>query len=469
MNIFNNRLQSFHNNQRKWPHQGRVSAETLAKSGFYFTPAPSRNDTVQCFLCDARLDRWRNDDANERHRRMAPDCPWVILSFPDPQRALPVTANVKSTRLSSARVRTFKKNTHWPPKSIARQQLPTAKKLADSGFYYAPTADCVDRVACAYCLATVTDMDRTTDLLAQHDPSCIFFSKADNQGPVTRLRAAKTSSSPELPKKKTSLPPDKASLDDSIWDIGKAFAQKDRVRLTYSKKAHRDTSAPILPKYLTDPLSHPTPPPPAAAKRKLDKGKERATADNGKGRVSEERASVKERMDKGKQRAEKPAPPSSTIPQDMTTSSTPLRGSPFMMNDDNDLESLTLSPIRPAGSFRPPALQGIMQSTPNTQVTRTKRSVVSDDEDPRKRLKPFSPPRSPTRPSSLFNRSSLWIPEDEIEDDPTLTEAQLDMTVEDYIHSLVTKEIQNIQSTSEGWIQQMRAKVDQIRQTIATD
>lgn len=65
----------------------------------------------------------------ERHGRMAPDCPWVILSFPHTQHALSMPENAKSTRLSTARVHTFKKNTQWPPKSMARKNLPTAKKV----------------------------------------------------------------------------------------------------------------------------------------------------------------------------------------------------------------------------------------------------------------------------------------------------------------------------------------------------
>ncbi|KAI7855859.1 hypothetical protein BDC45DRAFT_438386, partial [Circinella umbellata] len=138
----------------------------LARSGFYYSPGPSRTDNVICFLCDARLDRWRNDsDPMERHGRMAPDCPWVILSFPHTQQALFMSENAKSTRLSTARVRTFKKNTQWPPKSMARKNLPTAKKLAEAGFYYAPTKNEADRVACAYCLETMTGMNRTTNLL----------------------------------------------------------------------------------------------------------------------------------------------------------------------------------------------------------------------------------------------------------------------------------------------------------------
>ena len=68
----------------------------------------------------------------ERHGRMAPDCPWVILSFPHTQHALSMPENAKSTRLSTARVHTFKKNTQWPPISMTRKNLPTAKKVKDN-------------------------------------------------------------------------------------------------------------------------------------------------------------------------------------------------------------------------------------------------------------------------------------------------------------------------------------------------
>ncbi|KAI9265232.1 hypothetical protein BDA99DRAFT_559299 [Phascolomyces articulosus] len=596
MNIFDNRVQSFHTNQRKWPHKGRLSAETLARSGFYFTPAPSRLDSVTCFLCDARLDRWRNDgDPMERHGRMAPDCPWVILSFPHLRHALPMPENTKSTRLSSARVRTFKKNTQWPPKSMARKQLPTAKKLAESGFYYAPTKEDIDRVACAYCLATVTGMDRTMDLLTQHNPSCVFSSNTNTDssihGPVTRqqLRASKAASpeneqEQDIATEQTLGEPSKkqASIDDSIWDIGKAYAQKDRVVLTYSKRTQRQQPqelSSILPKHLTEPIAPPRPtsplrsptpglspelelpdPPPQKRKHEIEpssppKKTSKRTLDKGKGRAVSQPPPQQQQNTTTPKRT--PSLPSNTTTSlkrpsssSSTTITTPLSPVPkeiqqqsstpthdHLLNDP-DLESLAFSPIRPANSFYRPEILGqeIMQSTPNTQVSRIKQngiitpdermsSLQDEEEDPRKRLKPFSPPSSPTRRSmntsyetnmsttltspnrSSFYNQSLWLPEEDSEDegdnkveeeeqmeegkqvdeekqdededeedhdiimeleDPVepLSEEQLNMTVEEYINSLINTEIENIQTKSNELIQQIQCTVDRIQQKI---
>ncbi|KAF7721698.1 hypothetical protein EC973_004287 [Apophysomyces ossiformis] len=122
----------------------------------------------------------------ERHEKESPECPWVVLRFPDTNMIHTIDDNdpathPKSSKMRNARLMTFTKKRSWP----RGRSLITASKLADAGFYYSPTVDTDDRASCIYCHCTMRGSDRTTRPLARHQemqPDCLFFKKRKVRG-----------------------------------------------------------------------------------------------------------------------------------------------------------------------------------------------------------------------------------------------------------------------------------------------
>lgn len=72
MNVEENRLRTFVD----WPTNAAVSADRIAKAGFYYTGIGLE---VQCFLCGRTISEWNyGDQAVTRHRQASPDCPFVL-------------------------------------------------------------------------------------------------------------------------------------------------------------------------------------------------------------------------------------------------------------------------------------------------------------------------------------------------------------------------------------------------------
>lgn len=66
------RLKSF---KGLWPSSAPISAERLAKAGFYYT---GTGDTVKCFFCEAEIHNWQyGDSAAGKHRRLVPNCQFI--------------------------------------------------------------------------------------------------------------------------------------------------------------------------------------------------------------------------------------------------------------------------------------------------------------------------------------------------------------------------------------------------------
>lgn len=64
----------------KWPFLGDLSAETMAKNGFYYLQFA---DTVQCFACQAIIANWRvGHIIMDVHANAVPFCPMVLQRCP---------------------------------------------------------------------------------------------------------------------------------------------------------------------------------------------------------------------------------------------------------------------------------------------------------------------------------------------------------------------------------------------------
>lgn len=74
MNFERNRLNTFNN----WPSSAPVDPVRLAKAGFYYT---GDGIEVQCFSCAGKISDWNyGDQVMLRHRRLEPDCQFIVNS-----------------------------------------------------------------------------------------------------------------------------------------------------------------------------------------------------------------------------------------------------------------------------------------------------------------------------------------------------------------------------------------------------
>lgn len=91
-------------------------------------------DTLKCFLCKVELSQWKQGQSPfTRHAYESPDCPWVVLDFPDnPSHDLDVDqTTAKGTRMRSMRLATFTRHNYWPPKKKVQKALPSATKVTE--------------------------------------------------------------------------------------------------------------------------------------------------------------------------------------------------------------------------------------------------------------------------------------------------------------------------------------------------
>ncbi|KAI8343573.1 hypothetical protein BC941DRAFT_448345 [Chlamydoabsidia padenii] len=199
MNVGANRLDTFLNYQPLWPYINNTnyhSPEEFVNAGFYNVSTKRMIDKVQCYLCDITLADWKQEQSPlDRHTLTSTQCPLVILNFFDnSMTSLDNDAYPESEHMLKARLKTFTKNTTWPPlditsntqrrrttRSSSRQKvIPSAEKMAEAGFIFTPTLDCPDRVKCPYCQYHLGDLQNTINpwlLHEQSNPSCLFVTR----------------------------------------------------------------------------------------------------------------------------------------------------------------------------------------------------------------------------------------------------------------------------------------------------
>lgn len=124
----------------------------------------------------------------------------------------------------------------------------------------------------------------------------------------------------------------------------------------------------------------------------------------------------------------------------------------------------------------------ILGSTPSVSSTRPKRSLFETDESgvPKKLQRRLSLPRSPTRNNNNDNNNNnetlTTLPADlpnlslETESNNIeLTQAELDMSVEEYLKHLVEEQITRIRNEGEARIKQVQHTVQRIKESILAD
>ncbi|CEJ00286.1 hypothetical protein RMCBS344292_14347 [Rhizopus microsporus] len=204
-------------------------------------------DTLKCFLCKVELSQWKQGQSPfTRHAYESPDCPWVVLDFPDnPSHDLDVDqTTAKGTRMRSMRLATFTRHNYWPPKKKAQKALPSATKIANAGFYFAPTREHPTRVRCPYCHSEIMDPSEIEDIIEEHkklNKECIFFK--NTRSSRSRLSLATSEARSALSASKDN-PSSEANPENDIWSIDTTFTSAPKLTrksrlVTYSKRESR--------------------------------------------------------------------------------------------------------------------------------------------------------------------------------------------------------------------------------------
>ncbi|KAG1962831.1 E3 ubiquitin-protein ligase XIAP [Pimephales promelas] len=180
------RLNSF----QHFPHFEEISAERLARAGFYFT---GEADKVCCFSCHATVEDWnRGDTPLKRHQQASPGCKFLscahglrssnLVHSPAydevaeardfllrtggvvDQTIYPTAPHMKS---EEARLYTF---SDWPADAPVQPE-----DLAGAGMYYYGTNDKVQCFCCGGILEGWEQGDDAWDEHAKHYPNCFFI------------------------------------------------------------------------------------------------------------------------------------------------------------------------------------------------------------------------------------------------------------------------------------------------------
>jgi hypothetical protein len=127
------------NTFRCWPSSAPLSAERIARAGFYYTGTGTE---VECFACKKRISDWNcNDQAIARHLNLSPDCPFLSMSS---SRPLLSQEERRAFKREDVRLMTF--NGRWTKDFI------DTRELAKAGFFFVGHGD---QVQCAFCAGVV--------------------------------------------------------------------------------------------------------------------------------------------------------------------------------------------------------------------------------------------------------------------------------------------------------------------------
>ncbi|CAG5992431.1 unnamed protein product [Menidia menidia] len=178
----------------------QVSAERLARAGFYFT---GQADRVRCFSCQKTVENWcREDTPVERHMEVSPNCKFLSCTHHSGYNPSPLTNGaiyneeaedmeyrlrtgsiVDETpyprfphmRSEEARLQTF---SSWPPTAPVRPQ-----DLVQAGLFYMGEGD---QVQCFCCGGMLNNWEPGDDAWGEHAKYCVtcFFILGHDVGNV---------------------------------------------------------------------------------------------------------------------------------------------------------------------------------------------------------------------------------------------------------------------------------------------
>jgi hypothetical protein len=164
------RLQSYTN----WPHF-TPSRDVMSSNGWFYCGV---SDRVLCIYCNTICHQWTNtDDPEEVHKRLSPQCPFVLSTSPSSLKDSP-------SIISQSLLGTFKPH-HKTMCEISRrletfdnptwtQTSPSAIDLAQAGFFYSGSGN---SVTCFYCNGSLHKWGDKDDPKIEHGrwfSNCIY-------------------------------------------------------------------------------------------------------------------------------------------------------------------------------------------------------------------------------------------------------------------------------------------------------
>ncbi|CAO3624287.1 unnamed protein product [Cunninghamella blakesleeana] len=253
---------TFTKHQTRWPYLNNTkyhNPEEFANAGFYNIATNKNKDVLKCYLCNIKLNRWKEGQSPlARHALASPTCPLVLLNFPDALTTIPFieadpNTYPESATMTTARLKTFTTNKAWPPltiisqsnsnttvtqpstssssssrrltrsstSSIKQKPYPTSTKLAEAGFIYLPTEKEHDRVFCPYCHCTLSNLRGVTNSFTQHQKlkaNCFYITRwqTNRKKPsIPRKRSLPAEQSNKNKSPTLSLPPSKRTKSSS--------------------------------------------------------------------------------------------------------------------------------------------------------------------------------------------------------------------------------------------------------------
>ncbi|PMD47483.1 BIR-domain-containing protein [Hyaloscypha variabilis F] len=205
----------------KWPHKF-LSAEELAKAGFFYYPTQGNPDNVACFLCHKALDGWEeDDDPLAEHLKHSSECGWAIVATIEKQDGDLSQEYPTSVRMIEARKATF--SDKWPHETKKGWKCKT-KQMVDSGWKYTPTMECDDMATCTYCSLMLDGWEPSDKPLEEHfkrSPECPFFTLVNSykQSPAVKRTKSKRERASKASRLSTQSAFTVASEAPSITDI----------------------------------------------------------------------------------------------------------------------------------------------------------------------------------------------------------------------------------------------------------
>ncbi|KAF4126526.1 Inhibitor of Apoptosis domain [Geosmithia morbida] len=203
---YDGRLASFQKNKKRgstakgskalnWPHK-TITAESLARAGFYFQPWADNPDNVVCFLCHKSMDGWEaGDDPLREHLKHSPECGWAVTAAIEAEIETYQLMHPLESTMMEARKATFAGL--WPHDGKRAWKCKT-KQLVEAGWRYTPTLDSDDNATCAYCGLGLDGWEPGDKPYEEHEkrsPSCLFFtlSRQPKKGRGKTAHASKAS------------------------------------------------------------------------------------------------------------------------------------------------------------------------------------------------------------------------------------------------------------------------------------
>ncbi|CAB3226796.1 unnamed protein product [Arctia plantaginis] len=214
MNYETNRLNTFVN----WPSSAPVDPIRIAKAGFFYTGGGTE---VQCFSCGGKISQWNyGDQVMWRHRRLDPNCPFVVNphisgnvplvletgcpSIVDTNTSLVALpeGNIDSVDIAQEYGTTeedemYKSDAlrllsfaNWDDTSVSREALVSA------GFYHAGEG----RLRCAWCGGELAPFSRFGSLGQPLDVHRMYFPRCEHAASLEAAQRSATISPPSSPR-----------------------------------------------------------------------------------------------------------------------------------------------------------------------------------------------------------------------------------------------------------------------------